>query len=195
LTLGLLLCGSSAPAGQAQVAIVVLEPQFISGGGGEATAAAQLACDRLARELEKNASLRVVDRTQLDRVLNERRLGSGPAGMILSYDIMVRLEVDAVRPVPRTILKLVGLSDGNLLAEMQFAWSVPLPDGAIRNMAGACQAAARRLAGPGEKAVRAFAGGGQPRQVDPAGAAGDPLAGCRRRRAGPQRGRPAGASP
>jgi len=154
LTLGLLLCGSSASAGQAQVAIVVLEPQFISGGGGEATAAAQLACDRLARELEKNASLRVVDRTQLDRVLNERRLGSGPAGMILSYDIMVRLEVDAVRPVPRTILKFVGLSDGNLLAEMQFAWSVPLPDGAIRNMAGACQAAARRLAGPGEKAVR-----------------------------------------
>ena len=154
LTLGVLPCGGAVSAGQSPVAIVVLEPQFMSGGGGEATAAAQLACDRLARELEKNASLRVVDRTQLDRVLKERQLGSGPAGTILSYDIMARLEVDAVRPVPRAILKLVDLSDGNLLAEMQFAWSVPLPDGAIRNMAGACQAAARRLAGPGEKAVR-----------------------------------------
>jgi hypothetical protein len=154
LTLWLLPCGSVASAGQSPVAIVVLEPRFVSGGGGEATSAAELACDRLALELGKNTSLRVVDREQLDRVLKERRLGSGPAGRIISYDIMVRLEVDAVRPVPRAILKLVDLSDGNLLEEMQFAWSVPLPDGAIRNMAGACQAAARRLARPGGKALR-----------------------------------------
>jgi len=152
--LGLLLFNGAAWAGQAPVAIVVLEPQFISGGGGEATAAAQLACDRLARELAKDASIRVVDRTQLDRILNERRLGSGPAGMILSYDIMVRLEVDAVRPVPRAILKLVGLSDGNLLAEMQFAWSAPLPDGAIRDMAKACLASARDVAAGEPKALR-----------------------------------------
>ena len=154
LTLGLLLCGGAASAGESPIAIVVLGPRFVSGGGDEATSAAELACDRLARELGKNASLRVVDRAQLDRILKERRLGQGPAGTILSYDLMVRLEVDAVRPVPRAILKLVDLSDGNLLADMLFAWSVPLPDGAIRNMAGTCQAAARRLAGPGEKALR-----------------------------------------
>jgi hypothetical protein len=154
LTLCLLPCGAAAWASQPPVAIVVLGPRFVSGGGGEATSAAELACDRLARELEKNASLRVVDRAQLDRILNERRPGSGPAGTILSYDIMVRLEVDAVRPVPRAILKLVDLSGGNLLREMQFAWSVPLPDGAIRNMAGACQAAANDVLSGKPKALR-----------------------------------------
>jgi hypothetical protein len=93
LTLGVLLCGGAAPAapaGQAQVAIVVLGPRFVSGGSGEAMAAAELACDRLARELEKNASLRVVDRTQLDRILNERRL-VGPGEKAIRVRL---LEVD-----------------------------------------------------------------------------------------------------
>lgn len=109
LALVLVLRGSAASAGESPVAIVVLSPRFVSGGGGNATAAAQLACDRLVRELEKNASLRVVDRTQLDRVLTERQLAPGRAGTIISYDIMARLGVDAVRPMPRARLTLVDL--------------------------------------------------------------------------------------
>lgn len=143
-----------ASADESTPVIVVLPPRFVSGGGDEATAAAELACDRLARELEKSPSLRVVDRAQLDRILKEHRLGPGPAGKIISYDVMARLELDAVRPVPRACLKLVDLSDGNLLAEAEFSWSTPLPDGAILDMAKMCLPVARDVAGLRPKALR-----------------------------------------
>ncbi|HET6430303.1 MAG TPA: hypothetical protein VFJ30_17950, partial [Phycisphaerae bacterium] len=158
VALAVLLAGLAparvASADESPVAIVVLGPRFISGGSGEATAGAELACDRLARELEKNPSVRVVDRTQLDRVLKERGLDDQSLRPVLSYDIMARLEVDAVRPAPKAHLKLVDLSYGSMLAEAEFAWSAPLPDGAIRDMARTCLAAARDVTAGKPKALR-----------------------------------------
>lgn len=153
----LLVCAAPAAVGatdESPMAIVVLPPRFVSGGSDQTMAAAELACDRLARELEKSASLRVVDRTQLDRVLKERGLDGNSSRPLLSYDIMARLEVDAVRPAPKAWLSLMDLSHGNVIAEVEFAWSVPVPDAAIRDMTQTCLGAARDLTADKPKALR-----------------------------------------
>lgn len=149
----LLLVGAAAAA-EPQVAIVVLPPAFIAESGDKATAAAELACDQLARELEKDPSLRVVDRSQLDHVLKERKLGASAAIAIMSYDAMIRLEIDVVRPVPVLRLRVVDLSNGNNVAESQYPWSVPLGQGVVAKMAQQCQAALPGLTLPRPNRLR-----------------------------------------
>jgi len=149
-----LLVGGVAVASEPRVAVVVLPPQFVAGSGDNATAAAELACDQLARELEKNQSLRVVDRSQLDRILNERRLSASAPATIVSYDAMIRLEIDTVRPVPLIRLRVVDLSNGNPIVESQYPWSVPLSDGVVAKMVRQCRAKLPGLTQPGPKLLR-----------------------------------------
>ena len=41
---------------------------------------------------------------------------------MLSYDAMIRLEVDTTRLAPETTLSLIDLSTGNIIAQQTFAW-------------------------------------------------------------------------
>jgi hypothetical protein len=69
--LALLTALSEAAFGRDPVTVVVLSPPQLSASKDEA-AAVDLFCDQLAAELAKDAELRVVDRTQIDRVLAEQ---------------------------------------------------------------------------------------------------------------------------
>src|SRR5580704_10755174 len=72
-----------------------------------------LFCDQLAAELAKDADLRVVDRTQIDRVLAERAIGD-VAKPALAYDGIVRVSIDPLRDKPALIVRIVDLPSGNL---------------------------------------------------------------------------------
>jgi hypothetical protein len=150
----LLLAGGLAAAAEPQVAVVVLPPALAAEGDDKAKAAAELACDLLARELEKTPSLRIVDRSQLDRLLKEQRLAAGGSATIVSYDAMVRLEIDAARLAPVIRLSVVDLSRGNPVVESQHPWSVPLSGDVVPKMAQQCQAGLRDLVRPTSKAMR-----------------------------------------
>lgn len=117
---------------RAPVAIVILSPHVVGPDENKALAAAELLCDQLAVELSKHAELRVVDRTQLDRLVTERKFSddSGAASRpsaILAYDMMLRLRVDTGCPIPRTVLELIDLSDGNVVCRKEYLWSSSAP--------------------------------------------------------------------
>ncbi len=104
-----------AGGGQAATpSVLLLPPRLPPAAGDAARAAADAACDRLAQDLAAAGLARVVDRTQMDRVLQERRLQAEPARPMLSYDAMIRLEADTTRLAPETTLSLIDLSTGNI---------------------------------------------------------------------------------
>lgn len=150
----LLLAGGPATAAEPQTAAVVLPPAFVAESEDKARAAAELACDQLARGLGKIPSLRIVDRSQLDRILKERRLGASGSAAILGYDAMIRLEIDAARPVPAIRLRVVDLSGGNPIVESQYPWSVPVSDDVVAKMVQQCQAGLRDSTRPRPKVLR-----------------------------------------
>ena len=143
-----------APADGPQPSVIVLPPRIVSGASDQVNAAAELACDRLAQELEKTKTCQVVDRTQLDHILKERKLGTGSSAKMVAYDAIVRLEVDAARPVPLLRLNVIGLSEGNVLDTMQFPWTPTLPSNVLRDMAKATRAAIGEAVQPGRNVLR-----------------------------------------
>ena len=75
--------------------------------------AADLSCGRLEAELAKDPGLRVVDRSQINRVLAEPTAGAveKPAW---AYDAMARVSIDRLQADPAVVLSVVDLSNGNL---------------------------------------------------------------------------------
>ena len=124
-----------AAAGEPITVVVLPPPQL---GEPDDSAAADLFCSRLEAELAKDAGLRVVDRSQIDRVLEERATGAvtKPA---LAYDVMIRVEIDRLQAEPAVVLSVVDLSNGNLAGARQWPWSTEMPDAALRGMAGVCK--------------------------------------------------------
>ena len=95
---------SAAPAARAAPAaapsVLLLPPRLPPQAGRAARAEADAACDRLAQDLAAAGLARVVDRTQIDRVLQERNLRPELPRPMLSYDAMIRLEADTTRLAP-----------------------------------------------------------------------------------------------
>ena len=140
-----LLC-VCATGGAAPRATLVILPPEIEGGDAKTQAAAELLCDRLAEKLAKTPGVKVVDRTQIDRVLAERKLATPPAGAALSYDAMVRVRLDAAGPVPKLTLSVVDLSMGNVAAAKTYPWTRPEAPKRLADMAGLCASAAKAVA-------------------------------------------------
>ncbi len=124
--------------------VLLLPPKLPAGASGEACSEAELACDRLSQEITAAGLAHVVDRTQLDRVLKEHQLTSGPSGPMLSYDAMIRLEADTARLAPETILSVIDLSTGNTIAKQSFSW--PPKEDAMKQMLDFCREALRDAA-------------------------------------------------
>lgn len=101
--------------------------------------------DLLAAELGRSKSIRVVDRTQIERILAEKLSGDQPAEPAQSYDLMVRLRVDAVRTSPALVIELIDLSTGNIRAAREFPWSARPDDQQVTEMAKLCQAEAAKV--------------------------------------------------
>ncbi len=136
--------------------VVVLPPRFLSAASPQVRAAAELACDRLAQEITAAGLARVVDRQQIDRLLRERALAGGPPAPMLSFDAMLRLEVDAPALVPMARVRLVDLSHGNPLSEAKYDW--PLGEEHVPGLVEQCRDGLEQVGRPkdGKVKVRCF---------------------------------------
>jgi hypothetical protein len=135
--------------------VVMLPPQCGSSPSPQTIAAADAACDRLAEKLAADAVARVVDRRQLDRVLTERTASPNASKPMTSYDAMIRMEVDAARPLPEMRLCLIDLSTGNILGQRAFVW--PPKERDTATMVKFCRETLKNSAQPaGKLRVRAL---------------------------------------
>ncbi len=134
--------GNAASASD-QITVVVL-PQAQTAASKVTIDAVNLFCDQLAAELAKDAELRVVDRTQIDRVLAERAIGD-IAKPALAYDCLVRVSIDPLRDKPALIVRIVDLSSGNLGGSNEWPWTAEIPADRLREIAKTCKASAIKV--------------------------------------------------
>lgn len=142
----------TGPLGPDSPSLVVLAPTLPAEATQRARTIAELACDRLAQEADLGGIARVVDRTQLDHVLQERGLAAGAGRTMLSCDAMARLEIDlgGASP-PRSRLLVIDLSTGNVLGETRLGW--PIQEAEVPAMLGLCRKALGSVT-KGERAKR-----------------------------------------
>jgi len=124
-------------------AVVILPPRLPKDAGTSTRTAAELVGNRLAQELATTGMVRVVDRAQLDKVLEERRLNPQDKPPLLSYDALLRIEADTVRPTPQTRITIIRLSTGNVLGNGAFPW--PVRENDVPNMLAVCRAAIKKI--------------------------------------------------
>jgi len=104
----------------------------------EMVAAAELVADQLATELANDGQLRVVDRTQIDHILQEKVIG-GINKPILAYDVLVGVKIEWRVANPTVILRVVDLSLGNVAGIHEWPWTGPPSADRLREMARACK--------------------------------------------------------
>ncbi|MEX0704963.1 MAG: hypothetical protein WD069_22880 [Planctomycetales bacterium] len=131
--------GPTVAAPATALSVVVLPPR-IEGEANPATlTAAEAACDRLAQELAAGGKVQVVDRGNLVRILDERKLAGSNQPPITALSAMLRLEVSGGAAEGRTRLQVVDLATGNPLGEREFPWPLTEPD--VKPMRKFCRAA------------------------------------------------------
>ena len=137
---------SSAPS------VIILPPRFRAPLNPQVQAAAELACDRLAQEIATAGLARVVDRQQVDRVLQEHGIAAKSSALMLSYDVMVRMEVNDSPLSPETRLSVIELSTGNVLKEQAFGW--PLKEADVAPILAFCRQTLKFVTKPSVKKLR-----------------------------------------
>ncbi len=140
------------PLDPAAPAVVILPPRLSGQADPSAIAAAELACDRLAQEITAAGLASVVDRQQVDRLLMERELAEGQPEPMLSFDVMLRLEVDAAALAHTARLSLIDLSHGNPLSEAEYDW--PLREADLPAMVEQCREAFKQVGQPKDDVLR-----------------------------------------
>jgi hypothetical protein len=109
--------------------------------------AVELVADQLALELANDSQLRVVDRTQIDRLLQERAI-SDINSPILAYDALIGVRIEWRVANPTIILRVVDLSLGNVAGSHEWPWTGAPSADRLREMARACKESSfRALAG------------------------------------------------
>ena len=129
-----------------------------------------MAGDRLAQEIEAAGIAHLVDRQQLHHLLRERELAAEPSPPMLSYDAMVRLEIDAGRLAPESVLSVIDLSTGNVLEQETLGW--PLREADVSPMLALCRKALKGVGRPAAGKLRVLAAAGD-RTTSPTSKAGD----------------------
>ncbi len=127
-------------------AVVILPPRLPDAADASTRAAAELACDRLAEEIAAEGIARALDRSQVDRVIEEKRLAGNLSKPVVAYDAMIRLEVDVPSLVPEVRMNLIDLSQGNVMKQSRSAW--PLREDDLRRMVRDCREGLRQVGRP-----------------------------------------------
>ncbi|MCP4377292.1 MAG: hypothetical protein GY794_14090, partial [bacterium] len=149
-----MVCVTAAPV-EGVVTIVILPPQ-IEGGAKKSRSEVETLGDLLAAQLSDDKSIKVVDRSQLKRVLAERAMANKPGAQLLSYDVMVRLSANLLRSRPQITIKTIDLEMGNVMKSATYPWSKRFGRAQLRQMVGLCKSSAQ-LVGKmtkGKKKVR-----------------------------------------
>lgn len=142
----------SAPLDPSAPSIAILPPMVSDAADPDTAAAAELTCDRLAEAVAAEGVARVVDRRQLDRVLQEKKLSVVMAKAAVSFDALVRLEVNVPSLVPTAQLSLIDLSHGNVMREARYDW--PLQKGDLAKMADLCREALTLMGRPAKDVLK-----------------------------------------
>ena len=127
----------AAPLDASAPAVVILQPHLPEAADGSVRAEADLLCDRLAEEIAAEGIARVLDRSQIDRVLEEKRLSGDLSKPAIAYDALVRLDVDVPSLVPEVRLRVIDLSRGNMLKESRCPW--PMREDDLRRLVEQCR--------------------------------------------------------
>ncbi len=138
----------AAPLDASAPAVVILPPRLPEAADGSVRAEADLLCDRLAEEIAAEGIARVLDRSQLDRVLEEKRLSGDFSKPAIAYDALVRLDVDVPSLVPEVRMSVIDLSRGNVMKESRCDW--PMREDDLRRLVGQCREGLK-LAGHADK--------------------------------------------
>ncbi len=133
---------SDSFAGDAKQAVVVLPPAFPSGSMIEIEKEANHICDLLSEKLSQEGTLQVVNRTELKRLLDERKIATGKQKKIISYSAMIRLEVNTVQEKTVAVLRVIDLSSGSVLGSKTYGWKVK--DETISKMKSLCLTAIKK---------------------------------------------------
>lgn len=104
--------------------IVILPPTLPLAATAKLKTRAMNICDRIEERLERSRHICVVNRTELDRMLAERRLSSKSSKPMRGYDAMLRLRVQADELLPHAAVSLVDLSTGNALGAWRLDWPI-----------------------------------------------------------------------
>ena len=132
--------------GRAAVTVAIV-PSLKATTPQEVAAAVELVADQLAIELANDRQLRVVDRTQIDHLLQERRI-SDIRGPVLAYDALIGVRIERRVANPTIILRVVDLSLGNVAGSHEWPWTGAPSAEQLREMARACkESSLRALAG------------------------------------------------
>jgi hypothetical protein len=132
---------SHAP-GRAAVTVAIV-PSLKATAPRDVAAAVELVADQLAIELANDRQLRVVDRTQIDRVLQERTI-SDINHPILAYDVLIGVRIEWRVANPTVILRVVDLSLGNVAGIHEWPWTGAPSADRLREMARACKESSLR---------------------------------------------------
>ncbi len=117
---------------------VAIMPSLEATAPQEVAVAAETVADLLAIELAGDGQVRVVDRTQIDRLLEERAI-SDVNEPILAYDVLVGVRIEWRVANPTVILRVVDLSLGNLAGIHEWPWNGAPSADRLREMARACK--------------------------------------------------------
>ena len=93
--------------------------------------------------MANDGQLRVVDRTQIDRLIQERAI-SDINKPILAYDALVAVKIEWRVANPTVILQVVDLSLGNVTGIHEWPWTGPPSADRLREMARACRESSLR---------------------------------------------------
>ena len=126
-----------------QAVTVAIVPSLKATAPQEMVAAVELVADQLAVELAKDGQLRVVDRTQIDRILQERAI-SDINKPVLAYDALVGVKIEWRVANPTVILRVVDLSLGNVAGIHEWPWTGAPSANQLREMARACKESSLR---------------------------------------------------
>ncbi|MBN2583559.1 MAG: hypothetical protein JXL80_10860 [Planctomycetes bacterium] len=110
--------------------------------------------DRLAEEMGRNESLRVVDRTQIERILAEKVTAGDSVKPVQSFDLMLRLRILPASTPPRLALELIDLSTGSVCGAKESPWSEQIDQRQVAEMAEFCQTVAAEVARGRQRRLR-----------------------------------------
>ena len=122
---------------RAMVTVAVI-PSLEATAPQEVAAATETVADLLAIELANDDQVRVVDRTQIDRLLQERAI-SDIHEPILGYDALVGVKIERRVANPTVIVRVVDLSLGNIAGIHEWPWTGAPSADRLREMARACK--------------------------------------------------------
>ncbi|VAX42566.1 hypothetical protein MNBD_PLANCTO02-697, partial [hydrothermal vent metagenome] len=134
------------------LSVVILPPHLASDATAQDQSYAESITDYLAASLDNSHIARVVNRQHMQKILNERAIAKGTNRPLLSYDMIVRLDMRSKQKQSQATISVLDLSTGNRLATSDI--SFPLLKKDFVTIIKVCQQAIQKFKRPEKKRLK-----------------------------------------